>query len=119
MFQPLMPTRRLDQIGRPVLQDRHRGGPAWDVRLPDVAKTALEVSCASGCCFAATRNKCWKGTILDQIAGNVASMDGSSNGAPGDHALHEVERFGTNPGNLRMCGSPRRQRRRGADVPLS
>ena len=37
-----------------------------------------------------------------QIAGDLGPMEDNPGGGPGASELHEVERFGTNPGNLRM-----------------
>ena len=43
-----------------------------------------------------------EGLVLDQIAGDVAPTEGGSGGGLGASELLEIERFGTNPGNLRM-----------------
>ena len=59
----------------------------------------------SGCpdlFFAALHNGPTKGTRLDQVAGDHATTDGGIGGAYRALVLREVERFGANPGNLRM-----------------
>ena len=43
-----------------------------------------------------------EGLVLDQIAGDVAPTEGGSGGGLGASELLEIERFATNPGNLRM-----------------
>ena len=39
---------------------------------------------------------------MNQIAGDLVPTEGNSGGGPGIGELREVERFGSNPGNLRM-----------------
>ncbi len=52
--------------------------------------------------YAALHNGLTEGTHLDQVAGDRVTMDGSAGDAVSGYGLREVERFGANPGNLRM-----------------